>query len=251
MSRQRVVEDGQRRATGDELRRRLLAGAPVTERRLHLAGVSTAVLEGGTARRWCCCTVRAGGRGSGCRSSADLMATIAVAPDLPGLGASRADEGPPAPDRVLAWLGELIDRTCAAPPVLVGASLGGSIAARFAAAHRDRLAGLVLVGMGGLAGKVRIPPASLLALVRHRPAERAHPPWRCCGRCRSTWRGAAADGGALGAVPGLLAGAGAHAQRAAGQPPPAARARDCARSRRRSWPGSRSRRRSSGGGRTG
>jgi pimeloyl-ACP methyl ester carboxylesterase len=97
-----------------------------------------------------------------------------VAPDLPGLGASRVEGAPPDAGRVLAWLGELLDRTCPAPPVLVGVSLGGSIAARFAAAHGDRLAGLVLVSMGGLVGKVRIPPPMLLALVRHslRPTER-------------------------------------------------------------------------------
>jgi pimeloyl-ACP methyl ester carboxylesterase len=97
-----------------------------------------------------------------------------VAPDLPGLGASRVNGAPPDTGRVLAWLGELLDRTCPAPPVLVGVSLGGSIAARFAAAHGDRLSGLVLVSMGGLVGKVRIPPAMLLALVRHslRPTER-------------------------------------------------------------------------------
>jgi hypothetical protein len=32
---------------GDDARERLLAGIPVSERRLQLAGVSTAVLEGG------------------------------------------------------------------------------------------------------------------------------------------------------------------------------------------------------------
>ena len=47
MSRQRIAGDGSRQAAGDDARRRLLAGAPVTERRLELAGVSTAVLEGG------------------------------------------------------------------------------------------------------------------------------------------------------------------------------------------------------------
>jgi pimeloyl-ACP methyl ester carboxylesterase len=47
MSRQRMVEDGRRRADGDDARRRVLAGAPVQERRLDLAGVSTAVLESG------------------------------------------------------------------------------------------------------------------------------------------------------------------------------------------------------------
>ena len=45
---QRVVEDGSGHAAGGDLRRRLLAGAPVAERRLELAGVSTAVLEGGS-----------------------------------------------------------------------------------------------------------------------------------------------------------------------------------------------------------
>ena len=82
--------------------------------------------------------------------------------------------GPPGAATTLTWLGELIERTCAAPPVLVGASLGGSIAARFAAGSSDRLAGLVLIGMGGLVGKVRIPPATMLALIRHgvRPSER-------------------------------------------------------------------------------
>src|SRR5215218_4873435 len=47
MSRQRIVEDSSRRSHGDDARRRVLAGAPVAERRLDLAGVSTAVLESG------------------------------------------------------------------------------------------------------------------------------------------------------------------------------------------------------------
>ena len=40
-------EDGGGPAAGDVARERLLTGIPVTERRLELAGVSTAVLEGG------------------------------------------------------------------------------------------------------------------------------------------------------------------------------------------------------------
>ena len=35
------------RLAGEDARARLLSGLPVTERRLQLAGVSTAVLEGG------------------------------------------------------------------------------------------------------------------------------------------------------------------------------------------------------------
>ena len=40
-----------------------------------------------------------------------------VAPDLPGHGASEPADGRSTPTRVLAWLGELIERTCASPPV--------------------------------------------------------------------------------------------------------------------------------------
>jgi hypothetical protein len=36
-----------RRSSGDAIRVRILAGIPVTARRLELAGVSTVVLEGG------------------------------------------------------------------------------------------------------------------------------------------------------------------------------------------------------------
>ena len=64
-------------------------------------------------------------------------------------------------------------QTCPAPPVLVGASLGASIAARFAIAHPDRVSRLVLVDAGSL-GRFRPAPGVLLALVRFlaRPSER-------------------------------------------------------------------------------
>ena len=42
---------------------------------------------------------------------------------------------------VVDWLGELIEATCASPPVLVGHVLGGAIAARFAAERPRRSAG--------------------------------------------------------------------------------------------------------------
>jgi pimeloyl-ACP methyl ester carboxylesterase len=174
MSRQRTVERHDREA-GAQARRQLLADAPVTERRLELAGVSTAVLEGGAGPPVVLLHGQGGWAGLWLPAIAGLARTRhVVAPDLPGLGASRATQGPPGAETALAWLGELIDRTCASPPVVVGASLGGSLAVRFAAAHRDRLAGLVLVSTGGLVDKVRLRPAMLLALIRHgtRPSER-------------------------------------------------------------------------------
>lgn len=161
--------------THDDARVLLLAGAPVTERRLQLAGVSTAVLEGGDGPPVVLLHGQGGWAGVWLPVIGDLVKTHqVVAPDLPGLGASEAPAGPPGADTVLAWLGELIDQTCATPPVVVGHSLGGSIAARFAVDHGDRLAGLVLADMGGLVRAVRPPPGVLVALIRHsvRPSER-------------------------------------------------------------------------------
>ncbi len=53
-------------------------------------------------------------------------------------------------DLLAGWVEDLIDCTCAAPPVLVGSTLGGAIAARFAAERGERLAALVLVDALGL-----------------------------------------------------------------------------------------------------
>src|SRR5439155_11819454 len=76
---------------------------------------------------------------------------------------------------VLAWLAELIERTCPTPPALVGHMLGGAIAARFAVDHSDRLSRLVLVDSFGL-GRFRPAPRVALALIRYlaRPSERTH-----------------------------------------------------------------------------
>jgi pimeloyl-ACP methyl ester carboxylesterase len=174
MSRQRTMDDGDRRAVGDDARQRLLAGAPVSERRLDVAGVSTAVLEGGDGPPVVLLHGQGGWSGMWLPVIADLVTTHrVVAPDLPGLGASAVPDGPPDAARVLAWLGELVQRTCPRPPALVGASLGASIAARFAIAHPDRLSRLVLASAGSLA-RFRPAPGVVLAMLRFiaRPNER-------------------------------------------------------------------------------
>ena len=176
MSRQQTMEDGSRRTGGEDARRRLLAGAPVTERRLDLAGVSTAVLEGGDGPPVVLLHGQGGWSGMWLPVVGELVATHrVVAPDLPGLGASEAPGGPPDAAGVLAWLGELIQRTCPSPPALVGASLGASIAARFVIAHPDRVSRLVLVDAGSL-GRFRPAPGVVLAMIRFiaRPNERTH-----------------------------------------------------------------------------
>ena len=155
-------------------RRRVLAGAPLTERRLELAGVSTAVLEGGNGPSVVLLHGQGGWAGMWLPVAGDLMRRHrVVAPDLPGLGASTVPDGPPDAARVLAWVAALVERTCPAPPAMVGASLGASIAARVAIAHPDRLSRLVLVAAGSLA-RFRPAPGVVLALVRFlaRPSER-------------------------------------------------------------------------------
>jgi pimeloyl-ACP methyl ester carboxylesterase len=170
LTRQHEVEA--RDPAGEDARTRLLSGLPVTDRRLHLAGVSTAVLEGGDgppivflqgefAAVWM-------------RVIPQLVATHRViAPDLPGLGASEVSDGPLDATAVLTWLGELVAQTCASPPVLVGKGLGGALAARFATVHSDRIDRLVLVDALGL-DRFRPPPGMALsfASVLLRPTER-------------------------------------------------------------------------------
>jgi pimeloyl-ACP methyl ester carboxylesterase len=136
----------------DQARRRLLAGVPVAERRLEPAGIPTAVLEGGDGPP----LVLLHGAGEFAALWLPVVPELAaghrvVAPDLPGHGASGMPPGPLDTARMLAWLGGLLEATCPAPPVLVGRGLGGALAARFAAAHGDRLERLVLVGSLGLA----------------------------------------------------------------------------------------------------
>jgi pimeloyl-ACP methyl ester carboxylesterase len=136
-------------ASMESTRERLLSSLPVVDRRLQLAGVSTAVLEGGDgppivflqgefAAVWM-------------RVIPELVPTHrVVAPDLPGLGASEPSGGPLDLDGLLAWLGELIEQTCAVPPVLVAKGPAGALGARYAVDHGDRIGRLVLVDSLGL-----------------------------------------------------------------------------------------------------
>jgi pimeloyl-ACP methyl ester carboxylesterase len=160
-------------ATGEGIRGRLLAGVPVSERRLALAGHQTAVLEGGDGPP--VVLLHGAGEFAACwmRVVPELVAGCrVVAPDLPGHGASELADKPLDAATVVAWLGELIERTCPSPPVLVGHLLGGAIAARFAIEHPDRLSRLVLVDTYGL-GRFWPTPRYALAMLAFtaRPTE--------------------------------------------------------------------------------
>jgi len=110
-----------RPSAGDDARERLLAGLPVTDRRLQLTGVSTAVLEGGDGPP---VVLLHGPSGYAAHWMGVIPGLVArhrvIAPDLPGHGASEVADGPLDAARVLAWLGALIERTCISPPALVG-----------------------------------------------------------------------------------------------------------------------------------
>ena len=237
MSTQQEMKERGRRTAGDDTRERLLSGLPVTERRVQVAGVSTAVLEGGDgppivflqgefAAVWM-------------RVIPELLTTHRViAPDLPGLGASEVSDGPPDAEAVLTWLDELIEKTCAIPPVLVGKGPGGALAARFAIEHSDRIDRLVLVDTHGLA---RFRPRAghdALLCQRHVAADRARPRTRVPAvLLRRSGSGARRDGRALRMDGGVRPGPLSYAERQGGDAPPyeAARVGDPAR---RTWTGS-------------
>jgi len=149
---QKAVEEASGTRPIENARARLLSTIPLAERTLDLAGVQTAVLEGGDGPP----VVLLHGPGEYAAKWVRVFPELAkshrvIAPDMPGHGNSVVSGGPIEADRVLDWLGALIKHTCATPPTLVGQILGGAIAARFAGRDVDRLSRLVLVDALGLA----------------------------------------------------------------------------------------------------
>jgi pimeloyl-ACP methyl ester carboxylesterase len=168
---------------GERARRELLALLPVTERRLQLAGISTAVLESGGGPPLVLLHGPAGYAAHWMRVIPGLVATHhVVAPDLPGHGASGLGDGSLDMERVMAWLADLIDRTCTSPPALVGQLLGGAIAARFAGRHPRSVNRLVLIDTFGLSAFRPAHEFSLaLSAFLAQPTEQTHERlWRQC-----------------------------------------------------------------------
>jgi pimeloyl-ACP methyl ester carboxylesterase len=98
-----------------------------------------------------------------------------VVPDLPGHGRSGVPANRLDAAAVVEWLRDLIAGTCAEPPTLVGHSLGGGIAARFAAEHGDEVGRIVLVDSTSL-GLFRPAPGVIVAIMRFgaRPSPVTH-----------------------------------------------------------------------------
>ena len=152
----------------------MLAGVPVRERRLRVAGVSTVVLEGGAGPPL---VLLHGGIECGGAVWAPVLGALAkshrlVVPDMPGLGESEPINDLDV-DTFVEWLVELLRQTCPREPTLVAHSLGGSLAASFAAEHGDLLRRLVIYAAPAI-GPYRMPPALRVVAARFalRPSER-------------------------------------------------------------------------------
>ncbi len=168
-----------------DARQRLLFGLPVTQRRMQLGDISTALVEGGSGPP----VVLLHGPGGNATHWLQVIPGLVpahrvIAPDLPGQGASDAGAAELDADHVLAWLGELIARTCDSPPALVGYALGAAIAARFAVEHGARLRRLVLIDALGLRA---FAPANEFGAALNafltQPDEASHDRlWRYCAR---------------------------------------------------------------------
>lgn len=126
-------------------RERMLADLPVTERRLKVGGVPTAVLEGGSGPPL---ILLHGGIECGGAIWAPVISRLAeshrlIVPDLPGLG-----ESEPVADldaiAFAGWFADLIRETCPERPTVVSHSLGASLDVRFATERGDLLRGLVI-----------------------------------------------------------------------------------------------------------
>ncbi|HEX6636848.1 MAG TPA: alpha/beta hydrolase [Steroidobacteraceae bacterium] len=171
------------------LREQLIATLPVSERRLTLNGVGTAVLEGGAGNS----LVLLHGPGAYAAQFLEVIPELVkthriIAPDLPGHGESDFFDGELLPERVNGWLDDLIECTCTEPPVLVGYTLGGAIAARFAADHGSRVSALVLVDALGLAQFKPEPAfgAALAAFLAHPDGSTHDALWEQCAFDYST-----------------------------------------------------------------
>jgi len=131
------------------LRSRVGATAPY--RTLTVDGVTLAFDDEGAGPPVVCLHAIGHGAGDFARLLAHLRGRHRVlALDWPGQGCSARDHRPTSAGRYTDLLEGFLDAAGVERAVLVGNSIGGAVAIRYAAAHRDRVHGLVLANPGGL-----------------------------------------------------------------------------------------------------
>lgn len=147
-------------------RGRVLAATTAQLRTIEAAGVPTSILEAGDGPPL---LLLHGGVESGAAVWAPVLDRLAashrvVSPDVPGLGES-------APMASLdhasfaSWLSDTMRATGMEAPTVVAHSLGGSLAARFAADNPQSLSGLVVYGAPGV-GPYRMPMQLMYSAIR-------------------------------------------------------------------------------------
>jgi pimeloyl-ACP methyl ester carboxylesterase len=170
------IKENDRLNEADKYRAILIQDLPVSDKLVTLAGIPTAVLEGGEGPA----IILLHGPGESAvwwmRVIPDLVKRYRViAPDLPGHGASGLPEGKLEREGVLKWVDALIKGFTTQPPVLVGHVLGGAIAARYAIKEPDTVSHLILVDSLGLSS-FRPSPMFAFELFRFmiRPNEKSY-----------------------------------------------------------------------------
>jgi pimeloyl-ACP methyl ester carboxylesterase len=153
-------------SAADRLAARLIDGIAVSARRVEVAGVATALLEGGDGPP----VVLLHGHGGFAESLGEVIAGLVdryriVAPDLPGLGRSELRGGLLGPAATAQWLRQLIGLTCTKSPIVVGFSAGAAIAVRYLLADGHQVRRGILVSPRWL-GSGRMPLSLRAALVR-------------------------------------------------------------------------------------
>ena len=142
----------------------------IADRRIRLAGTEVRVMEAGEGPP----VLLLHGFGDSVNTWLQVIPSLArrhrvLALDFPGFGESGPPRSGPLIDGLVDVVSALLDQECAEVPVaLVGSSMGGAVALKYAVAHEDRVGRLVLVGCAGLTRGVplwwRLLTAELLPL---------------------------------------------------------------------------------------
>jgi pimeloyl-ACP methyl ester carboxylesterase len=150
---------------------RLAVGVQAPYELIEAAGTKVAVARRGEGEPVLCLHAT----GHGARDFEHFVARVvplgfeAVAVDWPGQGASPPDAtgARPSASRYADILADLIPSLFqASAPIVLGNSIGGMAAIRFAAAHQDQVRALVLANPGGLAPLDNIARFAISALQR-------------------------------------------------------------------------------------
>jgi 4,5:9,10-diseco-3-hydroxy-5,9,17-trioxoandrosta-1(10),2-diene-4-oate hydrolase len=146
---------------------RAAVGGRSAGREAMIGGVRLAYDDEGAGLPVVCLHAIGHGAGDFARLRARLRAGHRVlAVDWPGQGRSGDDAVAPSAARYSELLGGLLDELALEPVVVVGNSIGGAAAIRYAATHPQRVRGLIIENCGGLDRPDRLSRIVIAAMVR-------------------------------------------------------------------------------------